>query len=150
MSEQMFRMFELAQQGFYCSQILLLLGLEAQGKDNPELIRAMSGLAGGLGFSGLTCGALTGGACLLGLYAGKGTPGESEHPRFQIMVNELVEWFKEEVGSSCGGINCEDILGEDLQYKVVSVQCGNIVSNTYEKVWEILINNEIHPDEARG
>ena len=54
------RMRELKQQGFFCSQILMTLGLELQGKENPELIRAMNGLAGGLGFTGETCGALDG------------------------------------------------------------------------------------------
>ena len=63
--DEMLKMLELSGQGFHCSQILLFLGLEAQGKSNPDLIRAMSGLAGGVGFCGDTCGALTGGACLI-------------------------------------------------------------------------------------
>ena len=62
MTDEMIRMMQLAGQGFYCSQVLLIMGLEAQGKSNPDLIRSMSGLAGGLGFTGDTCGALTGGA----------------------------------------------------------------------------------------
>ncbi len=144
MSEEFFRMFQLAQQGFSCSQILLKLGLEAQGKDNPDLIRAMSGLAGGLGFSGKTCGALSGGACLLGLYAGKGAPEEVEHERYILMVDELVEWFSDEIGSNYGGINCEDILGEDLKHRAITAKCGNIVSSTYAKVKEILADNGIN------
>ena len=55
--DELERMQELKQQGFYCSQILVMLGLEAQGKQNPDLVRAMQELAGGLGFSGDTCGA---------------------------------------------------------------------------------------------
>ncbi|GBF35221.1 hypothetical protein DCCM_4344 [Desulfocucumis palustris] len=143
MSEDFFRMFQLAQQGFYCSQILLILGLEARGKDNPDLIRAMTGLAGGLGFSGKTCGALSGGACLLGLYAGKGTPEEVEHDRFRLMVDELVKWFEDEIGSQHGGINCEEILGEDFKHRAVNTKCGNIVASTYDKVKEILAENHI-------
>ena len=48
------RMAQLHLQGFHCAQILLLLGLEHQGKENPDLIRAMDGLSGGRGpeFSG--------------------------------------------------------------------------------------------------
>jgi hypothetical protein len=49
MNDEAFRMIELAGQGFYCSQILLILGLEAQGKENPDLIRTMNALAGGAG-----------------------------------------------------------------------------------------------------
>lgn len=142
MSEEMFRMFELAQQGFACSQILLIVGLEAHGKSNPDLVRAMTGLAGGMGFSGETCGALTGGACLLGLYAGKGTADETPHDKFDLMVNELVDWFKE-VAAEGGGVNCSDILGEDQVYKTATPKCGNIVSSTLEKVKELLSNNGI-------
>ena len=90
MNEATLRMITLAGQGFFCSQILLSMGLEAQGKSNPDLIRAMAGLAGGLGFTGDTCGALTGGACLLSLYAGKGLPEEQEDEKLNLMISELV------------------------------------------------------------
>ena len=56
MTTETVRMLELAQKGFYCSQILLFLGLEAQGKSDPDLIRAMSGLAGGWGFPEMSAG----------------------------------------------------------------------------------------------
>ena len=80
MMDELLRMLELAGQGFHCSQILLFLGLEAQGKRNPDLIRAMSGLAGGVGFSGDICGALTGGACLLGLMRAGALPRKKTTP----------------------------------------------------------------------
>ena len=57
----------LAQKGYCCSQIILLLGLEAQGAENPELIRAAAGLCHGIGGTRHTCGALTGASCLLAL-----------------------------------------------------------------------------------
>ena len=124
MTDEMIRMMQLAGQGFYCSQVLLIMGLEAQGKSNPDLIRSMSGLAGGLGFTGDTCGALTGGACLLGLYAGKGTPEEQEDEKLNLMISELVDWFSEEYGKAFGGIRCENILGEDPRNRMV--RCPNI------------------------
>lgn len=80
-----------ANKVFYCSQMILLQGLEQLGKTNPDLIRAMHGLAGGLGFSGELCGALTDGASLLGLYAGKGTPEQPEYPRLDFMIVDLVK-----------------------------------------------------------
>jgi C_GCAxxG_C_C family probable redox protein len=145
MNGELLRMLELYRQGFNCSQILLLLGLEARQENNPDLVRAMTGLGGGLGFSGKTCGALTGGVCLLGLYAGRGTPEEREHDRFLLMVEELVQWFEEETGGAYGGINCADILGEDLANKTVTPRCGSIVSSTYARVGEILSANGIDP-----
>jgi len=131
MNNTMLRMMELAQQGFYCSQILLWVGLEAQGKENPDLIRTMSALAGGLGFSGDICGALTGGACLLGLYAGRGTPEEEENPRLNLMIGELIEWFTGEYGEKFGGVRCEVILGEDPGNR--TRRCFELVVATYEK-----------------
>ncbi|WP_066633476.1 DVU_1555 family C-GCAxxG-C-C protein [Desulfolucanica intricata] len=140
MNDSLFRMFELAQQGFTCGQILIILDLEAQGQSNPALVRAMSGLAGGLGFSGKTCGALIGGVCLLGLYAGRGTAEEQEKDSFGLMVNELVDWFGAQVE---GGTDCAQILGEDLEKKAVTAKCGNLVAATYNKVRDILRANDI-------
>ncbi|AGL02313.1 C_GCAxxG_C_C family probable redox protein [Desulfoscipio gibsoniae DSM 7213] len=145
MSDELLRMLELYRQGFNCSQILLSLGLETRGYSNPDLVRAMSGLGGGLGFSGKTCGALIGGVCLLGLYAGRGTTAERENDRFLLMVEELVQWFEDETGRTYGGIDCADIIGERLAYKTAGSQCANIISSTYARVKEILISNGIDP-----
>ena len=133
------RMRELKQQGFFCSQILMILGMELQGKENPELIRAMNGLAGGLGFTGETCGALTGGACLLGLYAGKGTPTEEENLRLNFMIEDLVKWFKAGYGQEYGGIRCEEILGGKMQLQ--ATRCPTMVAGTLQKVKELLVEN---------
>ena len=92
MGDEMFRMLELYRQGYNCSQILVTLGLETMGKSNPDLVRAVAGLGGGIGFTGKTCGALTGGACLLSLYAGKGMPeGKNDDLLAMAMISELTE-----------------------------------------------------------
>jgi len=135
--DEMIRMVQLAQQGFYCSQILIIMGLEAQGKNNVDLVRSMAGLAGGMGFSGDVCGALTGGACLLGLYAGKGLPEEPEDRRLNLMISELVDWFKGEFGPMYGGISCETILNDDPKSR--SSKCPGLTLGTYEKVKALLL-----------
>ncbi len=139
MTDEMIRMLQLAQQGFQCSQILLLMGLEAQGKDNVDLVRVMSALAGGLGFSGDICGTLTGGACLLGLYAGRGRADEEEDPRLNIMIGELVEWFTTEHGRKYGGIRCETILADDPRSR--TTRCPSMILGTYQKVKDLLVQN---------
>jgi C_GCAxxG_C_C family probable redox protein len=144
---EMIRMIQLAQQGFYCSQILLLLGLEAQGKTNADLIRTMGGLAGGLGFSGDICGVITGAACLLGLYAGKGMPEEEEDPRLNLMVDQLVEWFRNRCNEAYGGTSCEAIIGDDPQN--LTTRCPTLVLETYEKVKALLMENGFDPAEGR-
>jgi hypothetical protein len=72
-------MLELANQGYLCSQIIIILGLEARGETNPSLVKAVGGLSMGCGEGSCTCGVLTGGCCLLALFAGKGS--EKDHGR---------------------------------------------------------------------
>ncbi len=133
------RMRELRQQGFLCSQILMIMALEMQGKDNPELVRAMNGLVGGIGFTGDVCGALTGGACLLGLYAGKAADGDEENIRLTFMIQDLVKWFDQEYGSKYGGNRCDQLTGDDARYQ--AERCPILVSTTWQKVKELLVEN---------
>jgi C_GCAxxG_C_C family probable redox protein len=139
MSEEMARMTQLHMQGFYCSQIILMLGLELQGKSNPDLIRAMTGLAGGLGFSGKNCGTLTGAVCLLGLYAGRGELEERENHQLNKMIQELVVWFEETFGKDYGGIDCQQIMNSDPWNRIT--RCPDVVIKTYLKVKELLEEN---------
>ncbi len=139
MNNDFFRMVEIAQEDFNCSQILLIMAMEAQGKSNPDLIRCMSGLVGGMGFSGKNCGSLTGGACMLGLYAGKGTSEEVEDSRLHRMINELVQWFEQEYGIRYGNSDCAGILENNPRNRLE--RCPQIVFKTYEKVSEILAVN---------
>jgi C_GCAxxG_C_C family probable redox protein len=135
------RMRELGQQGFYCSQILMIMGLELQGKTNPDLVASMQGLAGGLGFSGELCGALSGGASLLGLYAGKRNPQDEENPLLRFMIEDLVKWFKQQYGEEFGGIRCEEILAGNAMHQMT--RCPLIVAGVFKKVKEMLIENGV-------
>jgi C_GCAxxG_C_C family probable redox protein len=136
---EMDELIEFRKQGFYCSQIILLKGLEQMGKTNPDLVRAMQGLAGGLGFTGELCGALTGGASLIGLYAGKDTPEQEEDPRLLFMTEDLVKWFKAEYGEQFGGIRCEEILAGNNQNQ--TTRCPLMVVGVLQKVNELLVEN---------
>lgn len=142
MPDEIARITQLHRQGFHCSQILLIMGLELQEKNNPELVRAMAGLAGGLGFSGKNCGVLTGAACLLGLYAGRGNLEERENRMLNIMIQELVVWFEERFGKAYGGINCHDILQDDPWNRVT--RCPKLIIDTYLKVRELLTENDFN------
>lgn len=135
--EDLIRIRELKEQGFYCSQILVLLGLELQGKTNPDLVRSAQALAGGIGFSGNLCGALTGGACLLGLYAGKGEPNEQEDERLNLMLLSLVDWFTENTGKQYNSLNCEQIL--EGRQSNIPLRCPGIVAAVYQKTKELLV-----------
>ncbi len=145
MDDMMMRMMELKHKGYYCSQIMMKMALDTQDKDNPDLIRAMAGLAFGVGI-GEICGALTGAACILSIYAGKGTDEEEENPRLTGMLQEMGDWFRETYGGKYGGIGC-DIMTEDGALR--NERCGAIVSETYTKAIEILAANDFDPCEGR-
>lgn len=139
MTENAFIMYKLASQGYCCSQILILMDLKEKGIENIDLVKSMAGLCIGTGGSGRTCGIVTGGACLIGNYAGKGTPEESNNPNLSNMILEYMEWFEEENGS----MDCCDIVGvdalEDIRTNMVyPVKCGNLISPSYRKLREIL------------
>ena len=92
MDDESFRIAELLLQGYTCGHVLAKLALEAQGRDDPDLVRAMSGLALGMG-RGLNCGALSGGCCILGLYGGRANDDEQVHPRYDLMIEQFSAWF---------------------------------------------------------
>ena len=123
---------ELLGQGFHCSQILMKAGMEYLEKDDPDLLRAMNGLAGGLGGCGRNCGALTGGVCMFGLFAGRGTPEEAENPMLSEMVSEYLAWFEETFGSP----DCDTILEGDRQN--IPRVCPGLIENAVEKATELL------------
>ena len=130
------RLLRLARQGFECAQILMILALDIEGASNPELIRAMSGLNGGMGRSGGACGVMTGGACVLGYFAGKGEAEEPEHSCAREIVAEYTQWFKSRF---CG--DCRDIIGGDFSKCLVT--CAPIMRDGFEKILELLEKYEI-------
>lgn len=142
------RLFELSMEGYGCSQLLVKLALEAQERDNPELLRAVSGLHGGIGQSGKICGALSGGACALALHAGRGGPGEEEDACMVPMIRALVDWFQATYGARHGGIDCADILDGDDRNRLA--RCPEILLAVHEKVREILESNGLDPQQPSG
>jgi C_GCAxxG_C_C family probable redox protein len=145
MADEAFRVAELALKGYKCSHILVQIGLDAQEKVNPDLLRAMSGLANGMA-SGLTCGVLTGGCALIGLYAGMENGGE--HGRLPLMLEEYVEWFREEFGKRHGGIDCEQITEDDPRLR--NQRCPEMILAAVLKTREILEANGFELDGRSG
>jgi hypothetical protein len=124
------RLYELRLQGYCCSQIMMKMGLEDAHRDeNPDLIQAVRGLCDGMQ-TGMLCGILTSAACLLSLLQPKNA---------DILIGDIVEWFKSEYGENNGRIACEDILAGDLMKRFTL--CPQILAATYDKVWELLEAN---------
>ena len=144
MSNYSFRIAELRRQGDTCGQILAKLALEAQGRNNPELARAMSGLELGMR-QGFNCGALIGGCLVLGLYGGRADKNETAHPHFDLMIEEFAGWFEAEMGDKFGGINCEDIINFDPARR--KERCQGIVLESWLKIKEILAKHHANVEE---
>lgn len=137
MDDAILGLMRLKGKGFCCAQMILILGLEAQGKTNADLVRAARGLCFGINGSGEVCGALSGGACLISLYSGKGSDEEATDDRCEAMLGELASWFKEAAAAEYGGTRCDEILGTFPDRSM----CGKIVADTYGKCMEILLNH---------
>ena len=144
MDDTMIHILQMAHKGYSCSQILMRLALEARGEQNPALVRAAAGLAYGCGSGKGTCGVLSGGSCVIALFAGKGSDEEQESDKFMLMLQELSDWFFERVGGQYGGIECQAIVGDEGP-SAARQRCGEILVETYAKVMGILISNGFDP-----
>jgi hypothetical protein len=99
----------LKQQGLCCSQIVVKLVLRDLGRDNPDLVRSMASLCLG-GYTGGTCGILTGAACALSLALCETPNNELPDPMLHLLLGELSDWFTIKAKSAYGGSRCSEIL----------------------------------------
>jgi hypothetical protein len=141
MDDMILQLIRLKARGFCCAQIILILALEAQGKTNADLVRSVGGLCFGINGAGEVCGALSGGACLIALYAGKGGDEEAADDRYILMVGELVDWFGGAADDEYGGMRCDEILERFPDRSI----CGRIVADTYGKCMDILVSHGFDP-----
>lgn len=137
MDDLSLRLFQLSTKGFCCAQIMYKLALEDEGLENDDLIRAAQGLCRGIADTQKTCGVLTGGIGVLGLYGAKGNETEAAKENFLQMIQEYHAWFKAEFGST----KCVTLIGErdfqsgDQSFKPI---CAGMIQKAYVKVYELL------------
>jgi C_GCAxxG_C_C family probable redox protein len=139
--EMVTRMIELAENKYNCSQIMMILALEQENRENPDLVRAMSGLGDGCGFFKETCGIMTGAASILAWHAGKGADDEKESEKLLPMLEELGDWFGETIAAKYNSTRCNDIVGDLVGTDDGKQICGSIIFQTFGKVNEILAEN---------
>lgn len=136
-----FSMLELYGRGYCCSQIMFILVLNMQGRENPDVVRSMAGLCHGIGFSQNACGVLSGGVCLLSYYAAKGADFEEPKDDFPILLTDFVSWFKDEISAAYGGINCADILKKSPDRSA----CQEILLSAYSQALRLLTDYGYDP-----
>jgi len=120
------KIMELSQRGYYCAGILAKLLMETLGEENEGLVKAISGLDGGIGHSNDVCGAMAAGCCILAYF------GEDA----KSLQGEFTNWFKDEMLTYYGGYRCDEIIKGDIS-KRVSV-CPGIIADVYTKCMELL------------
>ncbi len=135
------RMIELAEKNYNCSQIMMILALDQEGKQNADVVRAMSGLGDGCGFFNETCGIMTAAAAILSWHAGKGADSETESEKLLPMLEELGDWFRQEIAEKHQGSRCKDIVGDLVGTEEGKQICGGVIFQTHNKVNEIFAAN---------
>lgn len=138
------RMIQLSEKKYNCSQIMMILALEQEGRENPDLVRAMSGLGDGCGFFKETCGIMTGAASILAWHAGKGADDETESEKLLPMLEDLGDWFQGEIAGKYNGTRCNEIVGDRVGTDDGKQICGSIIFQTFGRVNAILAENGFH------
>ncbi len=140
----------LSKKGYCCSQIFALLILGAQGKENADLVRSLSGLCHGIGQSGDTCGILTGGCCVTAYLVGWNTEDDSALPGAKLVLEEFVDWFNDTSTAKWGSNRCTDILGDESPGGPDKSRCRELLAQAWVHLLGILaVHNISYANPAR-
>lgn len=134
-------LFETGQ--LLCSEAVLTVlnrGLSG-GMEDEAAIRVASTLPQGIGDSGCTCGALSGGALALGLFLGRDRPGGRDRHKAMNAANLLHDQFKELFGSTCCRVLSKKVKPVP---KAHVEQCTRFTGIVAEMVARVIV--ERHPN----
>ncbi len=141
----------LSERGYCCSQILALLILGAQDRENKDLVRSLAGLCHGIGQSGDACGILTGACCVISYLVG---PDDDENiiaiPEAKIIQEEFVDWFREVCEQRWGSIHCGTIIDEDNPNGPDKSHCRVLLAKSWTRLLGILTQHSIAYATRRG
>jgi C_GCAxxG_C_C family probable redox protein len=105
------RALELYAGGLSCSQAVFSVFADKFNLDEKTMLRISGGFGGGVGSSGLICGAVSGAVMLLGLKYGATEPGDFESKQ---VTREAVRDFMKKFTDEFGAVDCKCLLGFDL------------------------------------
>lgn len=105
---------------------------QIEGRFRLMLQEGAEAVQSGLGGCGKNCGALTGGVCMISLFAGRGAAEEESGPELETMVSEFLLWFEETYGSA----DCGDIIQGDKDN--ISSTCPQLICAACRKALELL------------
>jgi|GEM_PF-61367 len=145
--------------GSACSQAVFSVFAEELGLPEAAAHRLATGLGGGIGRMGLSCGALTGGVLALSLAFGSETGADQER---KLDTYARVGEFMAESGAAQGSTDCRALLGgidmrtqegrERMKAEGLSAKvCNPLIRETVEKIERILVaEGKIRPLAPRA
>ena len=95
------------QQGFHCSQVVIMHASELLGLDKELMTKMAGGLGGGF-YNGDMCGCA--GAAIMALCAKYGFSEPNSPEQNQIMIGKVKE-FEAKFKEKTGALTCKDLLG---------------------------------------
>jgi C_GCAxxG_C_C family probable redox protein len=112
---------------------VLAVGEQLWDEVDPQLLRASSGLAGGLGCGHQElCGALSGGSLIIGVLYGRTSPQEDD-TESNWLVRDYRDRFLQKFGTTC----CEELrdsgYGSEGQWP-----CSVLVERATRLLWQVL------------
>jgi hypothetical protein len=140
MNDLRLKITSLSAQGFQCSQIMVMLGLDAKNGKNLTLLKAVEGLAFGCGEGSCTCGALTGGCCLMAILTDTLVSDDNCQSDSRKMTCEIVSWFWNKYGFKIGGIDCMAIMEANVAEQG-ETRCWILIEDIYQQIIHILLAN---------
>ena len=133
---------KLHNNGFNCSESVLLLVVDEWKVTSPLIPRIATGFGGGMGRQGHVCGALSGGVIALSIKYGRDSGSDKEaRNKTYTLVRELFNRFSEEFGC----VNCLELTGCDLTtpegaeklQRLRTEKCARYIARTAEIVLDL-------------
>lgn len=122
---------------FYCSEaIVKTIKDEFHLPISDDVIAAASGFPIGMGGSGCSCGAVTGGVMALGLFFGRTEAKDDKVNKAMVLANELHEIFRKSHSTIC----CRILTaGMELGSLKHMEQCISLTGEVAEEVAKIIL-----------
>jgi C_GCAxxG_C_C family probable redox protein len=111
MDDRVKQAVEMFDEGYSCSQSIVAAYGDQFGLDKKTALKIASGLGGGIGATGETCGAVTGAVLILGLKYGTTDP-KDKNTKYETY--KKVQVFCEEFKTRAGSLICRELLGFNL------------------------------------
>jgi len=136
----------LFQQGANCAQSVFCTFSDDLGLDREKAMRICTGLGGGMGALGSTCGAVAAAFMALGLRYGLATPEQMKNSRYAEYrpAREFAKRFMERNGS----LLCKELLGcdistpdgmKEIQAKnLFATRCSKLISDATQILEEMI------------